>query len=327
MYKLILIMVLLLINTTSTKAQYNLEAGIWDTAWNPDGTLLAVANPAGQIYVYDTAGELLHTFSGHNQRTTSVSWSPNGEILASGGYDTFIRFWNIDTGELAHEMNIFVEPTSDIEWQSNGTYLAIASFDTIRIWDTVIYEPITWGVAGNVLDIEWSPDGSNFAFGSINATGIARIDGKRFDVSTFLISNEPVHLRTSSVSWNKGGTQIVTTNEREGVYIWDAKTLDLVIALFQNDETFVDALFIGEENERVIGLTTEGSIYTLDARTGEVLESTHEDTFLWSLSWNPQHDLLAISGGGNVPNSLSTNGISNDVTGIGFLVLHSLNIE
>lgn len=325
MYKVVLVVFFLLNTILSLQAQSNLQEGIWDAAWSPDGALLAVANPNGQVYIYDISGELLDTFQGHKQRATSVAWSPDGNILASAGYDTFIRFWDVKKGELLHEMDLLVGPVGDIEWQPNGTHLAIAGFDTIQIWDTISYKPITNGVAGNILDLEWSPDGSYFAFGSANAAGIARIDGDQFDVSSFLINGEPTTMRTSSVSWNSDGTQVVSTNEDEGVYIWDARTNELVRTLFRNGETFYDAVFVGEGSKTVIALTAEGNVYTLELRTGEVLKSTQENAFLWSLSWNPTYELLAINGTRQMPNQPSTERINPAVTG--FLSLYPVNIN
>lgn len=326
MHKIAIFMAFLLLHVFPIAAQSNLEDGIWDVKWNPSGTLLAVANPGGQVNVYDTSGQLVRSFTGHAQRATSVAWSPTGEIIASGGYDAYIRFWNVETGQLIHEMNILVEPVGDIEWQPNGSYLAIAGFDTVQIWDTGTYEPVTDGVPGNVLDLEWSPDGSHFAFGSTNAVGIARIDGNRFDVSSFSISGQLAQLRTSSVSWSSDGSQIVGTSEGQGVLIWDVSTTELVSALFQNGEVFYDAQFIGAGKAGVIALTADGNIYTLDSITGEVLQSTQMDAFLWSLAWNPTFDLLAISGTSRTADNLISDNTESLVDN-GFLSLVRLSTD
>jgi WD40 repeat protein len=44
-------------------------------------------------------GKLLHTLTGHTSRVGSVSFSPNGQTLASSSSDETIKLWNLQTGE------------------------------------------------------------------------------------------------------------------------------------------------------------------------------------------------------------------------------------
>jgi WD40 repeat protein len=41
----------------------------------------------------------LPTFQAHQEGTTSVSFSPDGAWLASGGYDCSVRLWDVETGK------------------------------------------------------------------------------------------------------------------------------------------------------------------------------------------------------------------------------------
>lgn len=45
------------------------------------------------------SGQCLKVLSGHTGWVWAVSFSPDGQILASGSYDETIKLWNVHTGE------------------------------------------------------------------------------------------------------------------------------------------------------------------------------------------------------------------------------------
>ena len=57
------------------------------------------------IWLYDAqTGEELNLFIGHtnkNDIAQDISFNPDGQLLASGGYDT-IRLWNVSIGTILY---------------------------------------------------------------------------------------------------------------------------------------------------------------------------------------------------------------------------------
>jgi len=47
-----------------------------------------------------SSGELIRTFKGHGSDVTSVTFSPDGKIIASGSKDDTIKLWSVSSGEL-----------------------------------------------------------------------------------------------------------------------------------------------------------------------------------------------------------------------------------
>ena len=73
---------------------------VYDIAFSPDNTKLAVASSIG-VWIYDKqTGKVLDLLTGHTERVSSVAFSPTGNMLASGSYDDTIRIWDPHTRKL-----------------------------------------------------------------------------------------------------------------------------------------------------------------------------------------------------------------------------------
>ncbi len=65
-------------------------------AWSPGGDLFAVGFSDGIIEIFRASdGKLLQTLNGHTLMVMGVTFSPNGQILASASLDGTIRLWGI----------------------------------------------------------------------------------------------------------------------------------------------------------------------------------------------------------------------------------------
>jgi polyadenylation factor subunit 2 len=104
-------------------------------AWNDNGNWLATASRDQLIKLYDIRKmkELL-SLKGHHKEVTSLAWHPFQEsVLASGGMDGTLLFWNIGPKGIdepaarvpfAHDMAIW-----DLQWHPAGHMLASGSND------------------------------------------------------------------------------------------------------------------------------------------------------------------------------------------------------
>ncbi len=102
---------------------------VWDVAWSPDRTRLAVGGTVG-IWVYDAStGAEVSLITGHSFRVNAVAFSPDGLTLASGSRDHTVRLWDVATGE---EKSILTGHRYDVEavaFSPDGTMLASGSRD------------------------------------------------------------------------------------------------------------------------------------------------------------------------------------------------------
>ncbi len=103
--------------------------------WSSVRNLIA-AGDGNAVEVWDASNwQLRSTLKGHSQRVNSVSWSPDGKRLASGGDDGTVKIWDITSGQNIASVDL-VGIINNVAWSPDGKYLAIASADhNVYVWD------------------------------------------------------------------------------------------------------------------------------------------------------------------------------------------------
>ncbi|HEY9850958.1 MAG TPA: NB-ARC domain-containing protein [Leptolyngbyaceae cyanobacterium] len=110
---------------------------------------------------------------GHEQRVVTVAWSPDNQLVASGGVDQAIRVWNVTTGNCLITLPGHNGQIHSVAFSPDGRFLASASGDrTIKLWNiaTGKEERTFHGHTNQVRMVLFTLDGKYLISGSSDET-------------------------------------------------------------------------------------------------------------------------------------------------------------
>ncbi|GJN86816.1 hypothetical protein PLIIFM63780_010398 [Purpureocillium lilacinum] len=115
----------------------------------------------------------MQTLEGRNNGVTSVAFSTDSTLVASGSYDKTIRLWRVSTGECVQTLEGHDVSVSSVAFSTDSTLVASGSHDrTIRLWRVATGECVQAleGHDGWVSSVAFSTDSTLVASGSHDKT-------------------------------------------------------------------------------------------------------------------------------------------------------------
>jgi len=186
------------------------ESGFTSVSFSPDNKTIATANLVGQVQLWERNEKeikQIETLSGHSSRANSVSFTHNGNILASASNDRTVKLWQVKlplvTRIKAHSQRVF-----DVSFSPNGQKFASAGDgNTIQIWDgNGNWQQTLNGHSKQVDSVSFSTNAEKIASSSFDDTvKLWTWQGKQYQLKR-TIPRESLLEGVSSVSFNPTNT-------------------------------------------------------------------------------------------------------------------------
>ena len=201
------------------KAGRKLQTAIWK-----DSDTKEQVNTALYQAVYDVREH--NRLERHLLGVNSVTFSPNGEIIASASADKKIILWHPD-GSLFKILTGHEDVVNSVSFSPDGQIIASASQDkTVKLWSLNAKEPITLSGHEKVVNSAiFSPDGQIIASASADKTiKLWSRDGKL--LRTFTGHEKPV----LDVVWSPDGKIIASASADKTIRLWtiDGKLIKIL---------------------------------------------------------------------------------------------------
>lgn len=239
--------------------------------------------------------QCIKTFSGHFGIINRVTFSPDGETVASGSEDKTLKVWHLETGELIQSVISESQGVKFAVISPDGKMLASGSGDnSIQLWQlpTEKIQHTLIGHLGIVNQVAFSPNGETLISGSQDGTI------KLWDTSSgellHTLRGHSAAVRTVIVS--PDGKFVVSGSEDKTIKIWHLGGGVLLHNLTEHSQT-INSLAISLDNQLLASGSADNTIRIWHLTTGKLMDILwgHSES-VRSVAFSPNGKMLASGG-------------------------------
>ncbi len=261
-------------------------------AWDATGSILAAADQNGFISIFDGT-KVTHFFRGHREAAVALSFSPDGHMLASAGYDKQIRIWDVNSGMLLTALR-YHDAFYDIAFSTDGKNVAAASRDgTIQFFSLKTHKKSSiTSHFGTLLSIAFTDNGSHI----ISAGEGERMEMWKTDFSSDIKRYNKHSTYIPAVALSSDGSLLASSGWDKTLILWNGNN-ETPIHQFRNLTAVVYTILFSNDDTQLITTDAKGWIRVYDTRKEALLIEKQGHTSAINKSvLSPDGRILATAG-------------------------------
>ena len=243
---------------------------------SPDAKWLAAAsgvpglNGVAVLFDLDSGNRIREFSQGHRDALYGVAFSPDGQRLATAGYDRLIQLWDAKTGKVLNKLNGHNGAVFSIAFSPDGKVLASAGGDSlVKLWNTTTGQRLdTFGQpTGEQFLTAFTPDSRHIiAAGADKQIRLWKwISGDRTQINPlervrFAHEDEITNLAISPT-----GTNLASASADRTVKVWSLPGLE-PLQTIANQPDVVSALTFGSNDKTLYVGRLDGSFQKYELR-------------------------------------------------------------
>lgn len=237
--------------------------------------------------------KLIYTIDAHATVVDSLLFSPDGEVLISGGSynDGKIKLWDIKTGRELDKIRGQRVSVTHLALSPDGSILASCGEDSalnLWNWETGEYTHLFIEHTSNLLALAITPDSRVLVSGGLDGIRLWDLKKQRPIYNLARFDNQ-----TYSLAIHPQGDLLASGHKFGSIKLWNIKTGQFLSSISAHTGS-VDGLAFTPDGNTLVSGSYDRTIKVWNLRTGKLVRTLSGHTGrIWAIAINPDGETLA----------------------------------